>query len=198
MAQKNKERNSVDGSMLTELIHDTCCLENSDPTHGMACAVRLLRLRLLVVLVVLVRRFRIWTPSAAVSALLRARRRQPAKLATMATRHSADTASVTLQKRFFQKLHLILSHTVLIIPYHIAYHIPYHTFYLFISSEITIVRWRVNDSSLARGALRLGTASFTFSTSTTPLRPRAKALAYNQITRANQFYKHFADVLTGF
>jgi hypothetical protein len=101
VAQKKTERNSVDGSMLTELIHDTCCLENSDPTK-MACAVRLLRLRLLVVLVVLVRRFRIWTPSAAVSALLRARRRQRAKLATMATRHGADTASVTLQKRFFQ------------------------------------------------------------------------------------------------
>ena len=168
MAQKKTERNSADGSMLTELIHDTCCLENSDPTK-MACAVRLLRLRLLVVLVVLVRRFRIWTPSAAVSALLRARRRQRAKLATMATRHGADTASVTLQKRFFQKLHLIHSDTVLIIPYHIPYHIADHTFYLFISSEITIVRWRVN--------WHLGTASFTFSTSTTPLRPRAKALA---------------------
>ena len=128
MAQKKMERNSVDGSMMTELIHDTCCLENSDPTK-MACAVRLLRLRLLVALVVLVRRFRIWTPSAAVSALLRARRRQPAKLATMATRHGADTASVTLQKRFFQKLHLIHSHTVLIIPYHIPYHLPYHIAY---------------------------------------------------------------------
>ena len=119
----------------------------------MACA-RLLRLRLLVVLV---RRFRIWTPSAAVSALLRARRRQPAKLAT---RQGVDTASVTLQKPFFHGVHyihyihsdnLILSLYVLTISYH-------------------------SFSSPAQ-ALRLGTASFTFSTSTTPLRPRAKALA---------------------
>ena len=76
---------------------------------------------------------------------------------------------------------------------------PYHTLsytlsiliipFIFSSAQKSrsLERWRVN--------WRLGTASFTFSTSTTPLRPRAKALAYNQIT---SFNKRFADVLTGF
>ena len=154
------ERNSVDGSTIM------IALKLQPRYTKMACVVpRLLRLRLLVVLV---RRFRIWTPSAAVSALLRARRRQPAKLAT-ATRHGADTASATLQTHFFQKLHLIRSETVCIIPYHIAL----RCFKPYLILIISFHHQLRNHTS----GLRLGTASFTFSTSTTPLRPRAEALA---------------------